>query len=168
MTDPWRTPERLALRELVADFTTREIAPHIAAWEEAGEVPRALHAAAAKVGLLGAGFDEEVGGSGGDAIDALIVAEQIILSGGSGGLVAALITHGIALPHIVAAGDPELIDRFVRPTLAGEHDRRTGHHRTRRRVRRRRADDAGGARRRRVRGHRRQDSTSPRACGPTS
>ncbi|HXV92513.1 MAG TPA: acyl-CoA dehydrogenase family protein, partial [Pseudonocardia sp.] len=118
--DPWRTEERAALRALVAEFTAREIVPHLAAWERAGEVPRALHRAAAGVGLLGVGFGEEVGGSGGDPIDPLVVAEQIVLSGGSSGLVAALMTHGIALPHIVASGDTGLIDRFVRPTLAGE------------------------------------------------
>lgn len=102
MTDPWRTDERRALRALVADFTEREIVPHLAARERDGEVPRELHKKAADVGLLGAGFAEEVGGGGGDTIDALIVAEQIILSGGSGGLVAALMTLGIAVPHIVA------------------------------------------------------------------
>jgi acyl-CoA dehydrogenase len=120
MTDPWRTDERRDLRALVADFTEREIVPHLAGWEEAGEVPRELHATAAAVGLLGAGFPEAVGGSGGDTIDALIVAEQLILSGGSGGLVAALMTHGIALPHMVATGDEHLIETFVRPTLAGK------------------------------------------------
>jgi acyl-CoA dehydrogenase len=120
MTDPWRTEERRALRALVADFTEREIVPHLAGWERDGEVPRALHKKAAEVGLLGVAFPEEVGGGGGDAVDGFLVAEQIILSGGSGGLVAALLTHGIALPHIVAAGDPKLIDMFVRPTLAGE------------------------------------------------
>jgi acyl-CoA dehydrogenase len=120
MTDPWRTDERRDLRALVADFTEREIVPQLAGWEEAGEVPRELHATAAAVGLLGAGFPEAVGGSGGDTIDALIVTEQLILSGGSGGLVAALMTHGIALPHMVATGDEHLIETFVRPTLAGE------------------------------------------------
>jgi acyl-CoA dehydrogenase len=33
---------------------------------------------------------------------------------------AALFTSGIALPHLVASGDADLVDRFVRPTLAGE------------------------------------------------
>ena len=37
----------------------------------------------------------------------------IILAGGSSGLVAALFTHGIALPHIVAAGGSDLVDRGV-------------------------------------------------------
>jgi acyl-CoA dehydrogenase len=120
IADPWCTDERRALRDLVADFTAREVVPHLAAWEEAGQVPRELHRTAAAVGLLGAGFPEDVGGSGGDLIDTLVVTEQLILSGASGGLVAALLTHGIALPHMVATGDPDLVDRFVRPTLAGE------------------------------------------------
>ncbi len=81
------------------------------------------------------------------SIDALVVAEQLILSGGSGGLVAALLTHGIALPHIVATGDAHLIDTFVRPTLAGEIDRRARDHRARRRVGRRRAAHPGRPRR---------------------
>ena len=119
-TDPWLTDERRALRELVADFTTREIVPHLAGWERDGEVPRELHRKAAAAGLLGVAFPESVGGGGGDAVDGFLVAEQIILSGGSGGLVAALLTHGIAVPHIVETGDPELVERFVRPTLAGE------------------------------------------------
>jgi acyl-CoA dehydrogenase len=33
---------------------------------------------------------------------------------------AALFTGGIALPHLAANGSAELVDRFVRPTLAGE------------------------------------------------
>ena len=94
--------------------------PHLAAWERAGEVPRALHRSAAAAGLLGAGVPEEVGGSGGDLVDLTVATEALIEHGASSGLMAALFTHGIALPHIIAAGDPAQIERFVRPTLAGE------------------------------------------------
>ncbi|MFY1618243.1 acyl-CoA dehydrogenase family protein [Micromonospora sp. WMMD736] len=132
------TPERRQLRELTRAFVTREVLPHLDDWERAGEVPRALHATAAKLGLLGIGFPESVGGSGGDLLDSIIVTEELIRAGGSSGLVAALFTHGIALPHMVAAagartggslggrltgvpspGDDGLIERYVRPTLAG-------------------------------------------------
>ncbi|MEU1605378.1 acyl-CoA dehydrogenase family protein [Micromonospora matsumotoense] len=133
------TPERRQLRELTRAFVTREVLPHLADWERAGEVPRTLHATAAKIGLLGIGFPESVGGSGGDLLDSIVVTEEIIRSGGSSGLIAALFTHGIALPHIVAAAgahtggtlggrlaarrsaaDDPLVTRYVRPTLAGE------------------------------------------------
>ena len=77
------TPERRQLRELTRAFVTREVLPHLADWERAGEVPRALHATAAKIGLLGIGFPESVGGSGGDLLDSIVVTEEIIRSGGS-------------------------------------------------------------------------------------
>jgi acyl-CoA dehydrogenase len=45
-------------------------------------------------------------------------------AGASSGLMAGLFTGGIALPHLVAdwasSGNTDLVDRFVRPTLAGE------------------------------------------------
>jgi acyl-CoA dehydrogenase len=108
------------LRDLTRRFTEREIVPDLGEWERAGEVPRSLHLAAAKVGLLGVAFPEEVGGGGGNLLDSLAVAEEVILAGGSSGVVAALFTLGIALPHIASAGDASQIDRYVRPTLAGE------------------------------------------------
>jgi acyl-CoA dehydrogenase len=113
------TPERRYLRELVRDFVTREVRPHLDDWERAGEVPRELHRTAASLGILGIGFPEEVGGHG-DLLDVVAVTEELIGAGGSSGLAAALFTHGIALPHIVACGKPDLIDRYVRPTLNGE------------------------------------------------
>ena len=48
------------------------------------------------------------------------ICEELHYAGGASGLIAALFTAGIALPHIVAAGDPAQIDRCVRPTLQGE------------------------------------------------
>jgi acyl-CoA dehydrogenase len=120
MTDVWTTPERLALRALARDLVGREIAPHVAQWERDGELPRALHRTFADAGLLGVSFPEEVGGGGGDAVDTAIVTEEVLLSGGSGGVVASLFTHGIAVPHIARSGSPDLVDRYVRPALAGE------------------------------------------------
>jgi acyl-CoA dehydrogenase len=116
----WDTDERTALRASVRRFTEAEVLPNLAAWEDAGALPRDLHRKAAVADLLGVGFPEEVGGSGGSAIDSLVVTEELIRSGGSSGLVAGLFTHGIGLPHLVEAGNPELIDRVARPVLAGE------------------------------------------------
>ncbi|WP_370937361.1 acyl-CoA dehydrogenase family protein [Amycolatopsis sp. cg13] len=118
MTDQWNTPERQALRKMVADFTETEIAPHLPDWERDGAVPRALHEKAGTLGLLELGFPESAGGAG-EFLDFLIANEQIQLSGGSMGLLGALMTHSIAAPHIAASGNADLIDRFVRPSLSG-------------------------------------------------
>jgi acyl-CoA dehydrogenase len=112
--------EREALREATRRFVDREVAPYLDDWEESGDVPRALHLAAAKAGLLGVSFPEEVGGQGGDLLDSVALQEAFFEAGGSSGLAAALFTGGIALPHIAAHGSADLVDRFVRPTLAGE------------------------------------------------
>ncbi len=119
MTDLWTTPERVALRALAREVVAREVAPHVAAWERDGLLPRSLHETFASVGLLGVGFPEAVGGSGGDSVDAAIVTEEILHGGGSTGVVASLYTHGIAVPHIAKYGSPALVDAYVRPTLAG-------------------------------------------------
>jgi acyl-CoA dehydrogenase len=116
----WETPERRALRALSRDVVAREVAPHVEQWETDGELPRSLHRTFADAGLLGVAFPEAVGGGGGDPVDTAIVVEEIMSGGGSGGLVASLFTHGIALPHIVRSGSADLVDRYVRPTLAGE------------------------------------------------
>ncbi|RBM18149.1 acyl-CoA dehydrogenase [Prauserella sp. PE36] len=120
MTDPFATPERVALRKTVRRFMEAEVLPHLAEWERAGELPRDLHRKAGELGLLGIAFPESVGGEGGDYLDALTVTEEIHYAGGSGGLIAALFTCGIAVPHLAAAGDPAQIDKWVRPTLKGE------------------------------------------------
>ncbi len=116
----WTTPERQQLRKTVRSFVEQDIAPHMNQWETEGEIPRELHKKAAALGLLGAGFPEDVGGDGGDLADAVLICEEMHQAGASGGLFASLFTCGIALPHLVAARDPEQIDKWVRPTLAGE------------------------------------------------
>lgn len=119
-TDAWTTPERVALRAAVHDFTTREIVPNLAHWERDGEVPRSLHKAAAEAGLLGVAFPEAAGGQGGNIIDVTTVSEEMLYAGASSGLLSALFTHGIALPHVVKSGNADLIDRYAKPTLAGD------------------------------------------------
>ena len=52
--------------------------------------------------------------------DSVAMQEACFEAGASSGLMAALFTGGIALPHIAASGDADLVDRFVRPALAGE------------------------------------------------
>ncbi|MFT4085798.1 MAG: acyl-CoA dehydrogenase family protein [Gordonia sp. (in: high G+C Gram-positive bacteria)] len=116
----WDSDERKALRATVRGFVEREILPHQNDWERTGLVPRELHRKAAALGLFGLGVAEEIGGSGGDLIDASILAEELHYAGAAGGVFASLFTHGIALPHLIAAGDPIQIEKWVRPTLAGE------------------------------------------------
>jgi acyl-CoA dehydrogenase len=113
------TPERLALRETVRGFVRRDVLPYQESWETDGALPRSLHERAASLGLLGLAYPASVGGGGGDALDALVLAEEMHYCGAAGGVFASLFTSGISLPHLVAAGDADQIERWVRPTLEG-------------------------------------------------
>ncbi|NMM84051.1 acyl-CoA dehydrogenase [Rhodococcus sp. SRB_17] len=116
----WTTPERRALRETVRGFVNQEILPHLTQWERDGEIPRELHRKAGALGLLGASAPESAGGEGGDAVDSIVICEEMHQAGASGGLFASLFTCGIAVPHLIAAGNKEQIDRWVKPTLRGD------------------------------------------------
>ncbi len=83
-------------RDSVRRFMVAEVLPHLDQWERDGELPRELHKKAGQLGLLGVAFPEAVGGGGGSLSDALGVVEEMHYAGGSGGLVASLLTCGIA------------------------------------------------------------------------
>jgi acyl-CoA dehydrogenase len=108
------------LREQARRFAEAHLAPHAHAWDEAEEFPRELYGRFVEAGLHGVGYPEEIGGSGGDLSHVLAVAEELVVHGKSVGAVVGVGSHGIALPPIVRTGDPDLVERFVRPTLRGE------------------------------------------------
>ena len=103
----------------VRRFVEREVAPHVDAWDEAGEFPRALYRRAAALGLLALGYPEPLGGTPCDLATRLVAVEEIARAG-SGGLLASLFSHNIALPPLLAAGSAALQQRVIPPVLAGE------------------------------------------------
>lgn len=114
------TEEQRALKQSAIAFTQREVTPYLDQWEKDGELPRELQKKLAHAGLLGVGVPEEVGGDGGTLLDICAAQEGFMEAGWSGGAMASAFTHGIAIPHIIQNGSPELVDAWVRPTLAGD------------------------------------------------
>jgi acyl-CoA dehydrogenase len=109
-----------ALTQTVRRFALERVAPNAQAWDEAGEVPRALYREAAELGLLGLGYPEALGGT--PAPLALRHAMTIALSryGGSGGVLASLFSHNIALPPVLRHGSAALQQEVVPAVLRGE------------------------------------------------
>lgn len=118
--NPWQTDELRALRDTVTRFTKDQILPYQDQWEQDGELPRELSKKAGALGLMGAGYPEEVGGGGGGLRASVTVTEALLEAGAAGGVPASMITTGINVPHLIAAGDPWQIDRWVRPALDGD------------------------------------------------
>ena len=97
------SPEHEAFRDALRDFVSREITPHVAAWDEAGGFPRDLYHRAAALGILGLGYPEAYGGTPGDVFHQIILSEEMARCG-SGGVVASLLSHSIGLPPIARHG----------------------------------------------------------------
>ncbi|SEF25760.1 acyl-CoA dehydrogenase family protein [Variovorax sp. NFACC27] len=112
--------DRAALADTVRRFAESEIAPHVQAWDDAGEFPRALYARAAELGLLGLGYPEELGGT--PASYSLKLPAWIALArhGKSGGVLASLFSHNIGLPPVVLHAGDAVRREVVPPVLRGE------------------------------------------------
>ena len=117
--DNFLTDDMVMWRDMCRRFAETEIKPHAVDWEEAGTFPSALYQKAGRAGIIGSGFPEEVGGSGGSPLHTVMTIEGM-MRGGSTGVSVTLGAAGIALPPIVQSGNADLIDRYVRPGLAGD------------------------------------------------
>ena len=111
--------DRDALSRTVERFARSEIAPHVTAWDAAGEFPRSLYQCAGELGLLGLGYPEAYGGT--PAPYALRMALWLALCrhGASGGVFASLLSHNIGLPPVMAQGSEAVRSEVVPSVLTG-------------------------------------------------
>lgn len=117
---PFLTPEHDAWRAKLRTFIDTHVAPHLDDWDAASDFPDDLYVQAAKDGILGMGFRQDLGGTGEDIslYDRILFAEEFFRLG-SGVVFADLATPWIALPPIINGGAPEMLDRVAKPVLAG-------------------------------------------------
>lgn len=120
ISTPFFTEDHEAYRQVIRQFTEKEITPNVHQWDLDGEVPRDLYEKAGAVGIFGDGFDAEHGGHGQrDALMRLVIWEELCKAG-SGGVVAAFISNYIGLPPIQRAGSEEMKARVITPCQSGE------------------------------------------------
>ena len=96
--------DRTALTDTVTRFARTEIAPHVDAWDAAGEFPRSLYRRAADLGLLGLGYPEQYGGTPASYQLRMPLWRALSRHGASGGVLASLLSHNIGLPPVLAHG----------------------------------------------------------------
>jgi len=114
------TSEHVALREQVARFLAREVEPHAHAWEEQGFVPREVLRAMGRLGFFGITWPQRHGGLEADAITSLVFAEALSRCTFGGFTVTALVHTDMAMPHLVHAGSPPQLDKYLPRAVAGE------------------------------------------------
>lgn len=119
MTDAGLTDEEIGFRDSVRAFVNKRIVPNAARWDMEERYPRELFEETAALGWLGAGFPEEVGGSGGGAaLYAVLCAE---LAHGSAAIALGLYVHtALAAAAILHLGSDDQKARYLPEALAGK------------------------------------------------
>jgi hypothetical protein len=111
--------EQQLLRKTVREFAEKELAPHAREWDEKQEFPREIFARLGALGLAGACWAEEYGGSALSTLDWAILMEE--LARADAGVALSLAAHhGLCSAHIHLAGSEEQKRRFLPPLARGE------------------------------------------------
>ena len=111
--------EQLLLRKTVREFAEAELAPHSREWDEKQEFPREVFARLGALGLAGACWPEEYGGSGLSTLDYAIVMEE--LARVDAGVALSLAAHhGLCSAHIHLFGSETQKKRWLPPLARGE------------------------------------------------
>jgi isovaleryl-CoA dehydrogenase len=113
------TPEHAALRRLVRDFAEGEVDPQAAASDRAETFNVPLFRKLGDLGLLGITVPVEYGGSGMDAVAAVIAHEE--LASADPGFTLAYLAHALLFANNVARNaSAEQCARFLPPVCRGE------------------------------------------------
>jgi citronellyl-CoA dehydrogenase len=119
MWNPY-TEEHEEFRKLVRRFAETEIAPYADEWEKAKDFPSELFKRAGALGIFGAHYPQDKGGSGGDYWFSVAKAQELPRGRSSGVSMALLVQSDMATPVIADLGTREQIDEFLVPALAGD------------------------------------------------
>ena len=113
------TPEQQHLRKTVRAFCEAEIKPHVMEWDESQTFPDRVFRKLGELGVLGAVFPEELGGTGYSYVDYSLVMEELARVEPSVALcVAAHVS--LCTNHIYLAGNQEQKQRYIPKLASGE------------------------------------------------
>ena len=113
------TPEQQHLRKTVRAFCEAEIRPHVMEWDESQTFPDQVFRKLGELGVLGAVFPEELGGTGYSYVDYSLVMEELARVDPSVALcVAAHVS--LCTNHIFLAGNEEQKRRYIPKLASGE------------------------------------------------
>ena len=113
------TDEQEQLRREIGEFAAREIAPHVARWDEASEFPLDCVKQLGKMGLMGMLFPAEYGGSGLGYVEYALAIEELSAVDASIGIIVAS-HNSLCANHIFTAGNEEQRRKYIPRLASGE------------------------------------------------
>jgi acyl-CoA dehydrogenase len=114
------TGEHVALRSQVERFLANEVEPHAHAWEEQGFVPREVLRRMGELCFFGITYPARFGGAEADPLTSLVFAEALSRSTFGGFVVTVLVHTDMASPHLVNAGTPAQLEKYLPGIIRGD------------------------------------------------
>jgi alkylation response protein AidB-like acyl-CoA dehydrogenase len=108
------------LRKSIRDFVETELAPNASQWEADHNFPDSVFKRLGEVGFLGLSYPEEYGGSGGDYLCQIVLAEEMTRCNSGGVAMAVAVQTDMAVPPVFKFGTEEQKQRYLVPALKGE------------------------------------------------
>jgi acyl-CoA dehydrogenase len=114
------TAEHEMLRKSVRSFVEREVTPHVATWEEAGQIPKAFWRRLGELGFLGLDFPAEHGGAGGDFLSSVVLGEEMARCRSGGVAFSVLVHTDMSSPWLVRFGSEAQKRKYLPGIVRGE------------------------------------------------
>jgi alkylation response protein AidB-like acyl-CoA dehydrogenase len=113
------TEEHQQLRKTIRAFTEAEMLPHVMEWDESQVFPVDIFKKLGDLGVLGAVFPEDLGGSGYSYVDYSILVEELARVDPS--IALSIAAHvSLCSNHIYLAGNDEQRKRYIPALAAGK------------------------------------------------
>lgn len=112
------TEDHQIFRDTFRRFVAREVTPNVAAWEEAGAVPRELWLKMGEQGFLCPWIPEEYGGLGLGFEYSVIINEELIRGDGFG--VGVPLHSDVASPYLASYGTEQAKERWLPGCVTGQ------------------------------------------------
>ncbi len=113
------TEEHHQLRKTIRAFTEAEMLPHVMEWDESQHFPVEIFRKLGDLGVLGAVFPEELGGSGYSYVDYSILVEELARVDPS--IALSIAAHvSLCANHIFLAGDDAQRQKYIPKLASGE------------------------------------------------
>ncbi len=120
MSHPLFTDEHEMLRKSIRAFVEKEITPHVAAWEDAGQIPRPIWRRLGELGFLGLEFPTEYGGGGADFLASVVLGEEMARCRSGGVAFSVLVHTDMSSPWLTRFGTDAQKAKYLPAIVRGE------------------------------------------------
>ncbi len=114
------TDQHEMLRRTIRAFVEKEVVPEVAAWEEAGRIPRSFWRRLGELGLLGLEFPVEYGGGGGDFLSSVVLGEEMARCRSAGVAFSVLVHTDMSSPWLARYGTDAQKRKYLPGIIRGE------------------------------------------------